>query len=58
MRFVDKDPKRYEDMTDLEKAKADMDYARRFGGFRYKQARRHYQRLARKAKVNANTTLC
>ena len=39
---------RYEDMTPLQKAKADMDFARRKGGFAYKQAKRHYERLQRK----------
>lgn len=39
---------RYEDMTPLEKAKADMDFLRNKGGFAYKQARRHYEKLLRK----------
>ena len=36
------------EMTELERAKADMDFARRKGGFAYKQAKRHYERLRRK----------
>ena len=36
------------EMTEPEKAKADMEYARRKGGFAYKQAKRHYERLRRK----------
>lgn len=36
---------RYEDMTPLQQAKADMDYARCKGGFAYKQAKRHYERM-------------
>jgi len=39
---------RYEDMNPLAKAKVDMDYCKRKGGFAYKQAKRHYERLKRK----------
>ncbi len=39
---------RYEDMTPLQKAKADMDFARHKGGFAYKQAKRHYMKMLRK----------
>lgn len=38
-------------MTELEKAKAEMLYARHIGGFRYKQAKKHYQRLLRKERM-------
>lgn len=37
-------------MTELEKAKADMDYCRRKGGFAYKQAKAHYERLLQKSR--------
>ncbi len=35
------------EMTELEKAKADMDFYRHKGGFGYKQAKRHYERKLR-----------
>lgn len=41
-----------EKMTELEKAKGDMDYAKHKGGFAYKQAKRHYEKLLRRAKRN------
>ena len=41
-------PKRYHDMTPLEKAKADMDYAKKKGGIAYKQAKAHYEKLKKK----------
>lgn len=34
-------------MTLLERAKAELDYARRKGGFAYKQAKAHYDRVLR-----------
>lgn len=40
---------------ELRKAKNEMDFARHFGGHRYKQAKAHYERLLRRAKWN-NTT--
>lgn len=33
---------------ELKKAKDELDYARRIGGFRYKQAKAHYEKLIRK----------
>lgn len=47
-RLSDSPPLRYEDMTPLQKAKADMDYQRHFGGFGYKQAKSRYERLLRR----------
>ncbi len=44
-------------MTDLEKAKADLDYYRHVGGFGYKQAKRHYERVLRKERRNAERQL-
>lgn len=41
------------ELTPLEKAKADMDYYRHKGGFAYKQAKAHYERLLRKERRNA-----
>lgn len=41
-------------MTELEKAKADMDFYRHKGGFGYKQAKRHYERVLRKERMKAN----
>ena len=38
-------------MTELERAKADVDYFRHVGGFAYKQARRHYGKLLRKERM-------
>lgn len=35
-------------MTELERAKAEMDYKKRIGGFAYKQAKATYDRLLRK----------
>ena len=49
-RLTETEAKRYEDMDELERAKADMDYARHKGGFAYKQAKRHYERILRKWK--------
>lgn len=42
--------KTYEEMSAIEKAKADMDYMRHKGGFGYKQAKRHYEKLLRRQK--------
>jgi len=39
------------EMNALEKAKADMDYRRHFGGFGYRQAKRHYEKLLRKERM-------
>jgi chaperonin cofactor prefoldin len=36
------------ELTELEKAKADMDFYRHVGGFGYKQAKKHYERVLRK----------
>ena len=44
-------------MTELEKAKADMDFYRHKGGFGYKQAKRHYERVLRKERRNAERQL-
>lgn len=33
---------------EIMKAKNELDYARRIGGFRYKQAKAHYERLLRR----------
>ena len=41
---------KYEDMTPLQKAKADMDYMAHKGGYGYKQAVHRYKRLLRKEK--------
>lgn len=49
-RLTGTEAKRYEDMDELERAKADMDYARHRGGFAYKQAKRRYDRLCRKSR--------
>jgi len=49
-RISDAEAKRYEDMTELERAKADMDYAKHRGGFAYRQAKRHYERTLRRWK--------
>jgi hypothetical protein len=45
------------EMTELEKAKADLDYYRHVGGFGYKQAKRHYERVLRKERRNAERQL-
>ena len=37
-----------EGMTELERARADLDYAKRKGGFAYKQALAHYRNILRK----------
>lgn len=37
-------------LSELEAAKAEMDYRRRFGGFGYKQAKRHYERVLRRSR--------
>lgn len=43
---------RYEDMTPLQKAKADMDYMKLTKNhFGYKQAKKHYERVLRKTKL-------
>lgn len=42
-----KKAKCYEEMTPLQKAHADMMSAKNVGGFAYKQARKHYERLLR-----------
>lgn len=47
-RMSNHDALRYEDMTPLQKAKADMDYYRHIGGFGYKQAKKRYEKLLRK----------
>lgn len=47
-RLSRKKAKGYEDMTPLQKAHADMMHAKPRGGFAYKQARKHYERLLRK----------
>lgn len=39
-----------ETLSELEKAKNDLDYFRHVGGFGYKQAKARYQRLLKKAK--------
>jgi hypothetical protein len=36
------------ELTELEKAKVDMDFYRHKGGFGYKQAKKHYERVLRK----------
>ena len=49
--------KKYSEMTELEKAKADLDYAKRKGGFAYKQAVAHYKKVLKnswKGAVNGN----
>ena len=40
--------KTYGEMDELEKAKADMDYMRHKGGFAYKQAKAHYEKVRRR----------
>ena len=45
------------EMTELERAKADMDFYRHKGGFGYKQAKRHYERVLRKERRNAERQL-
>ena len=45
------------EMTELEKAKADMDFYRHKGGFGYKQAKKHYERVLRKERKNAERQL-
>ena len=35
---------------ELDKAKEEMNYYRHIGGFGYKQAKRHYERLVRRAR--------
>lgn len=49
-------PKTYEEMSAIEKAKADMDFMRHKGGFGYKQAKRHYEKLLRREKQNGRST--
>lgn len=49
-RLTETEAKRYGDMNEIERAKADMDYARHKGGFAYKQAKRRYDRLCRKSR--------
>lgn len=52
-RLSDKPALRYEDMTPLQKAKADMDFFKQKGNFfGYKQAKKHYERLLRKERIN------
>ena len=46
-----------EKMSELDKAKADMDFYRHKGGFGYKQAKRHYERVLRKERRNAERQL-
>lgn len=33
---------------EIKKAKDELDYSKHFGGFRYKQAKAHYERLIRR----------
>ena len=41
-------PLPYDQMTERQKAYADMMYAKQFGGPRYRDARKHYERIVRK----------
>ena len=41
-------------MTSLERAKADLDFARHIGGFAYKQAKAHYENVLRKTGKGGN----
>lgn len=45
------------EMTELERAKADMDFYRHKGGFGYMQAKKHYERVLRKERRNAERQL-
>ena len=58
-RLSDEPALRYEDMTPLQQAKADLDYIRlrRIGGFAYKQAKAHYEKLLRKEKAKNGRTI-
>lgn len=47
-RLADGPALRYEEMTPLQQAKADLDYWKHKGGFAYKQAKRHYEKLLRR----------
>ena len=38
--------------AELDRARSEMLYYKRIGGFGYKQAKRHYERLCRKARAN------
>ncbi len=46
--IVGEPAKTREEMTELERAKVDVDYWRHRGGFGYKQAKKHYERLLRR----------
>lgn len=40
------------ELSELEKAKAEMDFQRKWGGFGYKQAKARYEKLLRKEKIS------
>lgn len=52
-RISDEPAKTYAEMDPLERARADVQYARHKGGFAYKQARAHYRNLLRRRKAGS-----
>lgn len=50
MRIISIGESPWKELTELEKAKAEMAFQRKRGGFGYKQAKSRYEKLLRKGK--------
>ena len=52
MRIISIGESQRKELTELEKAKAEMTFKRKSGGFGYKQAKARYEKLLRKEKIS------
>ena len=52
MRIISIGESQRKELTELEKAKAEMTFQRKMGGFGYKQAKSRYEKLLRKEKIS------
>ena len=52
MRIISIGESPLKELTELEKAKAEMSFQRKSGGFGYKQAKARYEKLLRKEKIS------
>lgn len=52
MRIISIGESQRKELTKLEKAKAEMAFQRKRGGFGYKQAKARYEKLLRKEKIS------
>lgn len=52
MRIISIGESSRKELSELEKAKAEMAFQRKWGGFGYKQAKARYEKLLRKEKIS------